>query len=379
VMLLSGTIAPGWLVYYFYYVRGLMDVGLTSEQLALRDTVRDILRTECPPDAARQAITDPERWRAPWKTVVDLGWTELAAPSHEFGPVELAVVLEECGAAIAPIPLLSSVGLAAGALRSCGPAVAEALADIAGGVVATLAVHSPGSRLPGAPMTLQRGRLRGRAVAVPNLSRAELIVTLATSDDGVMAAVARCGGGVTPVPGESTDPAQPVADVEIDTQPLVTARVESIESALTAPLVAAAADLVGVASAALRRSVEHAKTRRQFGTPIGAFQGIKHALADNYVSLERARGLTYAAAARLSDPNRAPADAWTAAALAKAAAGDAAVNCARTGVQVHGALGQTWEHDIHLYVRHAWQAAAMLGDSRALYREVGCRFAGGAA
>jgi alkylation response protein AidB-like acyl-CoA dehydrogenase len=361
-----------------------MDVGLTSEQLSLRDTVRDILRTECPPDAARQALndsgTDPERWRTLWKTVVDLGWTELATPdAHgDYGPVELAVVLEECGAAIAPIPLLSSVGLAAGALRACGTTLDRVLTDIAGGVVATLAVHSPGYRLPGAAMTLQRGRLRGRAVAVPHLSRAELIVTLATTDDGIVAAVVRCGDGVTILAGESTDPAQPVADVEIDTEPLVTAPVD-IESALTAPLVAAAADLVGVASAVLHRSVEHAKSRRQFGTPIGAFQGVKHALADNYVSLERARSLTYAAAVGLGDAATSPTAAWTAAALAKAAAGEAAANCARTAVQVHGALAQTWEHDVHLYVRHAWQGAAMLGDSRALYHEVGRRFTGGAA
>jgi alkylation response protein AidB-like acyl-CoA dehydrogenase len=353
-----------------------MDVGLTSEQLSLRDTVRNILRTECPPDAARQAMTDPERWRTLWKTVVDLGWTELAAPdASDYGPVELAVVLEECGAAIAPIPLLSSVGLAAGALRGSG--LNSVLTDIAGGTVATLAVHSAGSRLPGAPMILRQGRLRGRAVAVPNLSRSELVVTLARSDDGVVAAVARCGDGVTVVAGESADPAQPVADVEIDAEPLATAPVD-LESALTAPLVAAAADLVGVASAALHRSVEHAKARRQFGTPIGAFQGIKHMLADNHVSLERARSLTYAAAASLGDPGTAPADAWTAAALAKAAAGDAAASCARAAVQVHGALGQTWEHDVHLYVRHAWQLGAMLGDSRALYHEVGRRFAGGA-
>jgi alkylation response protein AidB-like acyl-CoA dehydrogenase len=356
-----------------------MDIGLSAEQLSLRDTVRDILRTECPPDAARQAMSDPERWRTLWKTVVDLGWTELAAPdSGDYGPVELAVVLEECGAALAPIPLLSSVGLAAGALRTSG--LDSMLTAIAGGVVATLAVHSRGSRLPGAPMTLRGGRLRGRAVAVPNLSRAELIVTLAQSDrgpNGIVAAVVRCGDGVTVLTGESTDPAQPVADVEIDAETLAVGPVD-IESASTAPLMATAADLVGVASAALHRSVEHAKSRRQFGTPIGAFQGIKHALADNYISLERARSLTYAAAARLGDPTTAPGDAWTAAALAKAAAGDAAANCARTAVQVHGALGQTWEHDVHLYVRHAWQGAAMLGDSRALYHEVGRRFAGGA-
>jgi alkylation response protein AidB-like acyl-CoA dehydrogenase len=355
-----------------------MDVALTSEQLALRDTVRDILRTECPTSVARQAITDPERWRALWKTVVDLGWTELAAPdaSGDFGPVELAVVLEECGAAIAPIPLLSSVGMAAGVLRTCGSAFDDVLAEIASGVVATLAVHAPGERLPGAPMTLRDNRLSGRAVAVPNLQRAELIVTLASSDDGPVAAVVRCGQGVTVHAGEPTDPTQPMADVEIDTAPVATAAVADVESALAAPLVAAAADLLGVASAALHRSVEHAKSRRQFGKPIGSFQGIKHALADNYVSVERARSLTYAAAGRLGAGGT---GAWTAAALAKAAAGDAAAGCARTAVQVHGALGQTWEHDIHLFVRHAWQGAAMLGDSRALYHAVGQRFAGGAA
>ncbi|MCV7200106.1 acyl-CoA dehydrogenase family protein [Mycobacterium angelicum] len=345
-----------------------MDVGLTSEQLTLRDTARDILRTECPPEVVRQALIDPERWRALWKTVVDHGWTELAAPDCDFGPGDLAVVLEECGAALAPIPLLSSVGLAAGLLHACGDVCQEVLAGIADGVVATLAVHSPGRRLPGAPMTLQRGRLSGRAVAVTNATRAELIVTLAATDDGVLAAVVRSGEGVTVQAGESTDPAQPVADVEIDAEPVATAPVE-LESALTTPLIAAAADLVGVASGALQRSVEHAKTRQQFGKPIGAFQGIKHALADNYVSLERARSLTYAAAANPT---------WTAAAMAKAAAGDAATTCARTAVQVHGALGQTWEHDIHLYVRRAWQSAAMLGDSRALYHRLGRRFAGGA-
>ncbi|TAM63513.1 acyl-CoA dehydrogenase family protein [Mycobacterium sp.] len=356
-----------------------MDVGLNSEQLSLRDAVRDILRTECPPEAARQAITDPERSRALWKTVVDLGWTELAAPdTGDYGPVELAVVLEECGAAIAPIPLLSSVGLAAGVLRDIG--LDSVRTDIAGGAVATLAVHAPGSRLPGVPMTLRDGRLRGRAVAVPNLSRAELVVTLARADDGdTVAAVARCVDGVTVVPAaESTDPAQPVAGIEIDAEPVAVASID-IESVFAAPWVACAADLVGVASAALHRSVEHAKSRRQFGHPIGAFQGIKHALADNYVSLERARSLTYAAAAALADPAAASADAWTSAALAKAAAGDAAAGCARTAVQVHGALGQTWEHDVHLYVRRAWQGAALLGDSRALYHEVGRRFCGGAA
>jgi alkylation response protein AidB-like acyl-CoA dehydrogenase len=358
-----------------------MDVGLNSGQLALRDSVRDVLRTECPPAVARQAMTDPERWRTVWKTVVGLGWTELAAPATDgdssYGRVDLAVVLEECGAAIAPIPLLCSVGLAAGALRAAGSAADDVLGDIGAGVVATLAVHPGGRRLPGVPMTLQRGRVQGRAVAVPGLPRAELIVTLASSADGPVAAVVRVGDGVTVLAAECTDPAQPAADVEIDAVPVTTAPVD-VDAALATPLVAAAADLVGVANGALARSVEYAKTRQQFDKPIGAFQGIKHALADNYVALERARSLTYAAAAHLDDPATAPSDAWTAAALAKAAAAEAAVGCCRTGVQVHGALGQTWEHDMHLYLRHAWQGASTLGDSRALYHSVGRRFAGAA-
>ena len=357
-----------------------MDVGLNSGQMALRDSVRDVLRSECPPAIARQAMTDPDRWRTVWKTVVDLGWTELAAADGDnaFGRMDLAVVLEECGAALAPVPLLSSVGLAAGLLRSAGPAVADALADIAGGIVAALAVHPPGHRLPAVPMTLQGGRVQGRAIAVPGLPHAELVVTLASSSDGPVAAVVRVGDGVTVQDTECTDPAQPVADIEVDAEPIAIAPVD-LDAALATPLLAAAADLVGVAAAALARSVEHAKTRQQFGKPIGAFQGIKHALADNYVALERARGLTYAAAARLDDPATPSAAGWNSAALAKAAAAEAAVGCARTGVQVHGALAQTWEHDMHLYLRHAWQGASTLGDSRALFHAVGRRFAGSAA
>ena len=99
-----------------------MDVGLNSGQLALRDSVRDVLRAECSPAIARQAMTDPNRWRTVWKTVVDLGWSELAVPTaagdSAFGRMDLTVILEECGAALAPVPLLSSVGLAAGLAAS---------------------------------------------------------------------------------------------------------------------------------------------------------------------------------------------------------------------------------------------------------------------
>ena len=106
-----------------------MDVGLNSGQLALRDSVRDVLRTECPPAIARQAMTDPDRWRTVWKTVVDLGWTELARPMATapsagwISPWSWRNAVRRS----APVPLLSSVGLAAGLLRLAGPAVADVL------------------------------------------------------------------------------------------------------------------------------------------------------------------------------------------------------------------------------------------------------------
>ena len=123
-------------------------------------------------------------------------------------------------------------------------------------------------------------------------------------------------------------------------------------------------------------TVTHANTREQFDRVIGSFQGVKHRLADCYVAIERARSLTYGAAMLVTDPVADAEETWRAAALAKAAASEAAVETARAGVQVHGALGMTWEHDVHLYLRRAWQLEPVLGDSAALYRAAAASLAG---
>jgi alkylation response protein AidB-like acyl-CoA dehydrogenase len=348
-----------------------MDIGPGADTLGLRDNVREVLAHACPPDFARQAISDPQCWHGLWKSVVDLGWTALVGA--DYAPIDLAVVLEECGAAIAPIPMLSSVGLAAGVLKSGGPAFTQALSDIAEGTIATLAAQSADSRLPGAPMVLDNERVRGRAVGVLEPDRAELVVSLAVSGDETFAVVVRTNAGIEIDECESVDPSRPLGDLAVDAAPEAVAPVD-LDAALTIPLLAAAAELVGVAAASLRRAVDYAKSRTQFGKPIGSFQGIKHALANNYVAVERARSLTYATAAKVADAETPQAERWRAAALAKAAAGDAATLCARTAVQTHGALAQTWEHDMHLYARRAWQGAALLGDSRSLYHAVGRDF-----
>jgi alkylation response protein AidB-like acyl-CoA dehydrogenase len=183
------------------------------------------------------------------------------------------------------------------------------------------------------------------------------------------------GDGVVLHPAEAVDPARPVAQLTVDADAEAVFPIDA-QAALALPLTAAAAELVGLAARVLDIAVAHAGTREQFDRVIGSFQGIKHRLSDCYVAIERARSLTYAAAMLVADPHADRDETWRAAALAKAAAGEAATETARAGVQVHGALGMTWEHDLHLYLRRAWQSQALLGDSALLYRAAAASLVG---
>jgi alkylation response protein AidB-like acyl-CoA dehydrogenase len=344
-----------------------LDVGFSDSQTELRSAVRGVLARECPPQALREALTDPERWRPLWKTVTDLGWPALALFDEGLSVIELVAVLEECGAAAAPLPLLSSAGLAAGVLRAAGGHALQE--ELAAGAVGALGVTAAGARGVHPVLRWNGGRLTGSVGPVADAVRADLLVLLARSDEGLVAAVVRPGPGVEVQPQEPIDPTRPLAQLDVDVVPEAVLAVPS--DALALPLTAAAAELVGVTAQLLDVSVTHALTREQFDKPIGSFQGLKHRLADCYVALERARSLTYAAAMFVDNPEAAGPDRWRAALLAKAAASEAATDAARTAVQVHGAIAMTWEHDVHLYLRRAWQSAALLGESRALYAEAG--------
>lgn len=349
-----------------------MDVGFSDSQLELRASVHEVLARECPSSVLRELLVDPDRWRPLWQTVTRLGWPALALFDGDagLGVIELVAVLEECGSAAAPVPLLSSVGLAAGVLRAAG--ARELQEELAAGAVGVLGATGSGARrLCPPPLRLTGGRLTGTTGPVADAERADLLVVLAETDAGeVVAAVVRPGAGVVLRPHEVVDPTRPLADVALDVVPEEVFPVAP-RDALALPLTAAAAELVGVAARLLELSVAHALGREQFGRPIGSFQGVKHRLADCYVALERARSLTYAAAMLVDNPDASGAQRWRAALLAKAAAGDAATDGARAAVQVHGAIAMTWEHDVHLYLRRAWQSAALLGESRALYAEAG--------
>ena len=305
-----------------------MDVGFSDSQLELRAAVRDVLAKECPPSLVRTCLDDPDAWRPLWKRAVDLGWTALATLDSDagLGVIELIAVLEELGAAAAPIPFLSGVGLAAGALRAAGSDARRWQDELADGAVGALAVDAMSGAL--------------------DASRADLVVLLADDELSVL----RRGSPEAVVPVSS-------------------------RAALAIPLTAIAAECVGLATKILDVAVAHAGTREQFDRIIGSFQGVKHRLADCYVAIERARSLTYAAA-MLADANADADEAWRAAALAKASASDAATETARAGVQVLGALGMTWEHDMHLYLRRAWQLEPVLGNSATLYRDAAASLVG---
>jgi alkylation response protein AidB-like acyl-CoA dehydrogenase len=356
-----------------------VDFGFDAEQEQLRASAERVLAASSPLALARAAHDDPDAWREPWKTIVDLGWTAMAVPEEHgglgLGVVDVVGLAEMTGRWVLPAPFVSTVGLATPALVAIG-AIA-ALERVAAGGVATLAASAPGA--PAAARIEGDGRLRGIHRTVPDAARADVLVAVAEASGGETVAVVveadRPGVRIEPV--WSIDPTRPLATVHFDGVEVDRDAIAPIEPhVLDAGLAALAAELVGVADRVLEIAVAHARGRHQFGQPIGGFQGVKHRLADGYVAIERARTLAYNAAMVLDDATTSAGQGALAAAMAKAAASEAAVTVAKTGIQVHGAIAITWEHDLHLLSRRARQSALCLGDHTWHYRRVAELYAG---
>jgi alkylation response protein AidB-like acyl-CoA dehydrogenase len=324
-----------------------VNFGPSDDQRALKDSARSVLDAQAPLAATRAAYDDAEAWRSSWRRVVDLGWTAAIGAEPDPGEVLNAVMLvEEAGRAALAAQFAGTL-VAAGALSAVRSATGDVLEEIAGGVVAAY--------VPGAARDVVR-----------DAPRADLFVL---TDDTALRVHRADVVDVTPA--ESIDPSQPVGALTVTGPPLLEVDLPTgalAEGAIaTTSLVLAAAELVGVADRAVAMGVEHATTRHQFGQPIGAFQAVKHRLADAYVAVERARSLTYLAAGHGEARQ---------ALLAKAAANEAATIATRACVAVHGAIAQTWEHDAHLLVRRAWLASALLGETSALYSAAARDFLG---
>jgi alkylation response protein AidB-like acyl-CoA dehydrogenase len=319
-----------------------MNLLYTDVEEELRASVRAVLADRKPPDRL-------------WRTLaVDVGCAGLAVPESSGGAGaslrECAVVLEELGRGLAPVPFLGSAVMATTALLAAGEsALLEELAK--GARTAALAV--PFSTAPGARP--ERDGPTGTVTSVADALTADVL--LVPTSDGLYIV-----DDVTRTPVTSLDLTRPLCDVTLDGTATRIADADTGRRAVDAALVAGAALLaseqLGVAQWCLDTTVAYVRTRYQFGRPIGSFQAIKHRLAELWVAVTQARAVArYAAGCvAVGDP-----DAPVAAALAQAFCGPVAVTAAEECVQLHGGIGFTWEHPAHLYLKRAKSAALALG------------------
>jgi alkylation response protein AidB-like acyl-CoA dehydrogenase len=332
----------------------------------LRASLRAMLAQRSP---ARHVLSWSESGQAMdsslWQTLAgEMGLAGMAVPEEYGGGGaslrEAAVVLEELGRAVAPVPFLGSAVIATSALLACRDA--ELLTKLATGeAVVALAVPLGAGPAP-APVTVrvQDQRLHGRIGLVADALAADVLLVPAA---GGLYAVDALAYGVTIERVVSLDQTRPLADLTFDAVPgRLVAAGEAADSAIGAARTAGAALLaseqLGVAEWCLESTVEYLKTRHQFGRPVGSFQAIKHRLADVWVDVTQAR-----AAARYAATCAATGDADlpVAVSLAQAFCSPVAVKAAEECLQLHGGIGFTWEHPAHLYLKRAKSSSLAFG------------------
>jgi alkylation response protein AidB-like acyl-CoA dehydrogenase len=360
-----------------------MNLELTDEQLALRETVRRYLAEKASVAAhVRSLLEDPTGSTAEvWRGLAALGATGVLVAEEHHGAgmtmVEAGTVAEELGAALHPGPWLSSAVAAPRALTriGAGDKAAALLAAIADG--STVATVGPlaGPR-PEAVGSGDGVILRGKVAALPDAAAADVVLVLAEEPAGTgLFAVDTASAGLVVTPRPHVDPTRKLFDVEFDgvsVQRLGSASAEAVQGLVDDVLIAYAADALGAARAVMHLAVEYAKVRRQFGQPIGSFQAVQHLCVDMYETVELARsGVTHAMWAADSAE---PAERHLAALHAKAFAGRLA-SVGDIAIQVFGGIGYTWEHDAHLYLKRLLGWSAFLGGPDQYLEEVGRRLA----
>jgi len=350
----------------------MTDLLYTDIEEDLRASVRDLLTDSASPTAllTRVETTEPYDLKL-WRTLAaDLGVAGLAVPEelggHGASAREVAVVAEELGRCVAPVPFLGSVVLATTALLDADrEASSELLGKLAAGeLTGALAVPLstvPGSGFPAAVKVDADGTLTGKVGVVADASVAELLVVPASGPDGPgLYAVEASAATVTEL--ISLDLTRRVADVVLDKAParLVASgeqAVAAVESALNAGAGLLASEQVGITEWALTETVRYLKGRYQFGRPVGGFQSLKHRLADLYTDLVIARAAARYAADSLANGT----DVAIAVSVAQARNAPIAVHAAEEAVQLHGGIGMTWEHPAHLYLKRAKADELALG------------------
>ena len=366
-----------------------MELEFTTDQVDLRDSVRAFLTAECPIGAVRTIVEARFAGTPPSATTLgeqmaELGWPALTVPEAAgglgLGPIELALVAEELGRALAPGPLFATVTQYVPAVLELGnpDQIVALLAPVAtGSVSGTLAIAEPSGAIdPAATSVVATPTAHGfvldgikATVIEPSAGGSVVVVARVpgtAGDHGV-------GAFVVPVdatevdPIDALDPSRVLATMTLTDVSVGTAAVlgtpgpstaAGLRRAAQTAAVTLALDAVGAAQQLFDVSLEYVKQREQFGVPVGTFQAIKHRFADMLILLERARALGYFAALTIAEDDDRRS---LATAMAKAAAGDAALRIAKEGIQLHGGIGYTWEADVHLYVRRLESDAVLFG------------------
>jgi len=356
-----------------------MNFDFSDDQKQLRDSARKFLAEKCPPKAVRAVIDGKAPYdRELWKGLAEMGFLGVAIPEAYGGTgaghLELCVIAEEMGRALAPVPFSSTVYLAAEALLLAGSEAQKEkwLPVIASGdAIGTLALfEGKGNPSPAAiKLAASGGTLDGVKKPVADGAIADFAIVAARTasagreTDISLFLVDMKAGGVEAKALGNIDPSHGQAEVtfkkcKAETLGPAGEGWSIISQVLDRAAVLLAFEQVGGADRALEMGRDYALDRIAFGRPIGSFQAIKHMLADMYVSATLARSNCYYGAWALStNAGELP----EAAAAARISATQAFQHCAKNNIQVHGGMGFTWEFDCHLYYRRANATALSLG------------------
>lgn len=335
-----------------------MDFDLSPDQLALRDAACEFLDEQCPPARIRTVHAGDLGWDPQlWAAMVELGWLGAAVPEADgglgLGIVELGVLLEQAGRHLVPVPFLSTA-IAIDTARRVGDAAL--LGELLSGRTACIAWSASASsvRSDGAV-------LAGRSDPVAFAPVADVAVVLAEEADGLAVFVVDLDAVGRPPRVSGMDLSRPLGWLDFDATPARRLGGADLAEYITdLGATATALELLGSSETAMELAVEYAKDRVQFGRPIGSFQAVKHRCADMLVDVEGIRSSAYWAAWCLGvdDPDRS-----IAASTAKTWATDASKRVMASALQVHGGIGFTWEHDLHLFMKRAQLDQVSFGDA----------------
>lgn len=362
-----------------------MQFGLTESQQILKNNARKFFAAECPMAEVRRLMeADTAYDAALWDKMAEQGFTGIIFPEEHgglgLGLVELALLLEEMGRALVPGPYFSTVVLA-GALLDAAAGESHKrkyLVPICGGKArATLALLEKSACWDVDAVALsaeQVGptfRLNGEKLFVPDVGAADFMVVAGRADrELVLAVVDSRAAGVQVAAMPAIDLTRKLYAVTFDganAEVIATGAAArgALERTLDVSAAALAAEMTGGMQRTLEMTVEYAKTRKQFGRPIGQYQAVQHQCADMFLWTESSRSAAYHAAWALQEKTP---DAPVAVSVAKSYTSDAGRETGNRGVQVHGGMGFTWENDVHLYYRRAKASEIAFGDA-AFHRE----------